>query len=361
MPTILINNKQFPISEIYQNVYGSDIKPERDCWERMKTILTADRSFNDSALEHSTVCDVGSNLGYFLFKLAETSKERMIGIEIDKNAYNIACEINKYKNQISFINAQYQDADIGCYESFLCLSIFHHGMNQGLDFLNRISSHAKTIYVEQATHLEYAYFGKHLTCGSRNPFHYWLEKLDTATNDLFNIRLIGVHKTHLNTIRPMYQLKRKIAEKFVYYGDGMTSDMEFNIYDKWNVPYIDFGSPRVNDWNLPVVLPRKKQYLFAEMGGQHYFIKILEDKNKLVTLKHEGFLLSDILKFGMLPFYDRTKLKEQIADCINFNHADFVPWNIIVNENSKIFLIDGNDNPGFIPQKQMIDMIINML
>ena len=65
MPEIIINNKKFLIAEVYQNVYGTDIKSVRDCYERYRTILTADCSFNYDALENSTVCDIGCNLGYF--------------------------------------------------------------------------------------------------------------------------------------------------------------------------------------------------------------------------------------------------------------------------------------------------------
>jgi SAM-dependent methyltransferase len=335
---VKINNKEFNIGEVYQDIYGTDIKPVRSCYDRYRTIMTADKSFNSGALERCSVCDIGSNFGYFLFKLAEKNFNSMLGVEINKNAYKIANEVND-KFNVSFINDGYEDLQDLNYDAFLCLSIFHHNMEAGFKFLNKISDYTQTIYIEQALHLEWAYFGKDMICDDRNPYHFWIDILNKVTGYKFNIRLIGVHRTHLNTIRPMYQLKRKISEEITI------NEKTYNIYDSWNVPYMNFGMPRVNE--DIVCLPREKRYMYATCENKHYFLKQTKD-NVFIMKKHEGFLLSEVLKWGMLPFYNRDKIRTQLKHSLHYRHLDATPWNFIIDEESNLYAIDYNDNQSFI-------------
>jgi hypothetical protein len=212
---------------------------------------------------------------------------------------------------------------------------WYTGMQHVFDRMVAFGAH--TIYVEQATHLEWLPWAAKLRC-SGNVYLHFMKALDKITRGKFNIRLVGTERNDsLDTVRPIYQLKKKVSIPLVV--DGKT----FEAYDHWGFPFL--GVKRD--------VPSANYYYAKDDSGGDFFIKQgtwghRENKWFPPETKIDGILFIDILRFGMLPFYDLKKVSEQIYEIMESKHIildDCSLWNILVTEDSTVRLIDTNDSP----------------
>ncbi len=329
-----IYGKEFNLPEIYQPVFGQEfLHPRaRQSLARLEIILNADKAFNQSKIFNSSIVDFGSNLGHFSMSLEQRGcVGKITGIEIQPEWRAAANHIAKAVSSKCVF-----EKDLVSAEVFMLLSVTHHlmsdstytGMNKIFEFIDSCKAH--TIYVEQATHLEYPSWASRFTV-STNPYVYFLKELEKINNFSYSVRLIGVNRDErLNTIRPIYQLKRKISERVTI------DDKEFTIYDKWEFPFL--GVSQLN------FIPN---YGFAtDFDNKHYFIKSKNGVWYKPELKIDGLLLSDIFRFGIIQFYDLKKIKYQITEFYGKNNekvTDIRPWNIVVSENSDVYFIDSEE------------------
>jgi hypothetical protein len=182
-----------------------------------------------------------------------------------------------------------------------------------------------------------------------------MEELGKLTQNKYNIRLIGMHRTHMNTIRPMYQLKKKIKE------DLWIDGKKYEVYDRWNTPYEGYLNFILSPGDIEkgCAQTSERTYMFATHNSKHWFIKKEGNEYKICP-KIDGLLLSEIMKFGMINFYDRIKMRKQILGWIKDEkiHPDPHEWNIIVDGNSNMHLIDDGGKSMFGSDKETARKIL---
>jgi SAM-dependent methyltransferase len=342
MPHVKVYGKSFKVNEVYQPVYGQAGTGKRGCDDRLRTLYMSDAMFNNNRLLGGTVADIGCNLGYFLFKLSERNEYKLTGIDKNAQVVAIADHIKRHKsiNNVTFQTATASGDGFPVADTYLVFSVLHHVMKgpKFADdvFLVQAAKHASTIYVELATHLEWPGWAKKLVVPG-NPYAHWERELSRITGNNFNVRLIGMHPTHINTVRPMYQLKRKLAESLSV--DGKT----YTVYDRWTTAYRGYKACELSAQEIGAgKAPRSSsEYMFATCDNEHWFIKRRRGKYA-IKRKVRGMLLSDILKYALLNFYDVVKLEHQLLDYASGArvHPDLNPWNFIVTESSDLVPID---------------------
>lgn len=343
---ITFNDKEFKIAELYQPLYKIETKekPQRVCIDRWNVILQAEEGYNNNKFFTEDIVDWGSSLGYFSFLMAEKTKKTIYAIDHDINNLNLCREI-QYEGKISnidFIEGEVPSAIPMGMKSHLILSVLHH-FQESIEIPQSIFEkieYADTIYLELAHCNEWPFWAQNLVPKDNHflsPFHtlkYMLEK--TFKN--FIVRLIGVHNTHIGSVRPLFQLKRKINEEI------KTELFTGIIFDRFKLPYIDFGDFSLGaDGKLYHGCRHKENITYAyalDEKGNKSHLKFEGEKLIKISEFIDGFLLSDIIKFGLLPYYDRQKLKIQLAGITVKNHKDPHPWNFIVKDDSTIAPID---------------------
>lgn len=341
MPNVTINSRIFNVAEIYQPLYGIDTNDiQRNCDDRLRTIIQAEEGLNDNKLINEGFADWGSSLGFFTMSLGKLSQEKIYGIDHDKQNIDVANALKDYNKieNISFITGKIPD-DVPDTKNHLILSVLHHDQKTPSipdKVLDKIKD-ANTIYFELAHYNEWPDWSKNLIPARsemhRCPYLLWLETLEKQLPD-FTIRLIGVHATHLGTLRPMFICKKKISEKL----------NDLIIYDRFKLPYIDYGDNTIQENGERTEKRYKSDTTYAyafDTKGINLFLKF-KDNELIETLPFiKGLLLSDIRKFGMLPWYDRESIKKQLVPYIEtLPHGDPHAWNFIVNEDSQITPID---------------------
>jgi SAM-dependent methyltransferase len=367
MPRVEVYGKVFNVNEVYQPVYGKPGTGKRACDDRLRTLRMADALFDNNRLLSGSVADIGCNLGYFLFKLSEENKHKLVGIDKDGQVIAIANHIKKHKaiKNVSFKTAAASGQGFPEASTYFVFSVLHHVMKGPVFaddiFLKQAAKHATTMYVELATHLEHPHWAKKLVIKG-NPYTYWARELARITDEKFNVRLVGMHSTHINTVRPMYQLKKKLKESLVIGGK------EYTVYDRWTTAYRGYRACRLDAAGLQSGQVHKSasKYMFATNGGEHWFVKQKDDKYT-VRPKLNGLLLSDILKYSLLNFYDVLKIEKQLLKWARGDktHPDAHPWNFMVTETSDLVAIDeeGKSLFGDSPDisKKLIWTLINLL
>jgi len=346
---IIYNNIPFEITELYQPIYNFNEVQEykRNSNDRWKTILQAEEGYNNNKMFEGSICDWGCSLGYFSFKLAEKTKKIITAIDYDYNNILLCNEIRKFNQikNVEFLTGIIPEAIPENYESHIILSTLHH-FQKNYKLPNEVYEKIKnstTIYLELAHCNESPSWANKLLpedYESLSPIHTLFNYI---TNQFLThtVRLIGVHKTHIGSLRPLFQLKKHISEKIE------TELFTGIIYDRFLLPYIDFGDFSLTPQGKLAHGKREKQgisYAFAkDVLNEKYFLKFI---NNVLTKKSKfinGFLLSDIIKFGLLPYYDRFKIKTQLTKYNSTNHTDPHTWNFFITEQSEVIPIDFNE------------------
>jgi len=343
---ITLNNKIFPIAEMYQPLYNITVteKMSRGCSDRWKTIIQAEEGYNNSQMFEGEIVDWGCSLGWFSFQMAERSYNKIYAIDWDLNNINVCKElqqISKHDN-INFIHGKVPLDVPDNIKSHIILSVLHHTQQYVLipnDTLDKLKN-AKIIYMELAHCNEWPSWSNNLKpdiADFISPFHYLKRTLEIQFPN-FMVRLIGAHNTHIGSVRPIFQLKAYISEPIT------TELFTGSIIDKFILPYIDFGDFSLNENDN---LLHKKRYkdgisyaIALDLNNNKYFLKFKDSQLVKKSEFIDGFLLSNIIKFGLLPYYDRHKLKRQLAHYNFSNHKDPHPWNFFVGIDSNLIPID---------------------
>ena len=353
MMEVTINNKKFLVDEIYQPVFGhKDIPSKRsDSYRRLETIIEAERAFNQNKLleKEQNILDFGCNNGFFLFELSKLMKQEsnLYGIDSKEEYLNIAKEVKSEFNLNNIFFHQSDNLDFGKdikIDTYILLSVLHH-INPSViirdDIKNKLNE-ASTIYIEPAHHCEYPDWSRNLIPKNpeEHPYFFWKTNLESQFPE-FTVRLIDVNRTHLGSFRPMFLLKKKINKSFVY------NETSYNIYDEFNAPFI---------WHPD----NTRKYYFAESNNQKYFIKIRNNGEVKIKPYTDSLLLMEIVRLGLLPWYNRKKIKTQLEKIKNLKHPDKELWNIFVDENSDLVLIDPDDK-SMMTDEQMNAHIQSMI
>ena len=200
----------FKLTEFYQPTYNPcNIYFVRGTsYER----LTDDRidviKSNIDLSEISSYLDVGSQLGYFVYKISEANSTIFAtGIEMNKVSYMYSILIGMLNNSIntSFINTELTSDNvhnIPCYDVISCLNVFHHIVHfRGFEEADKIM---KGLYKKTNKCLIFE------TGQNNEKGHYWTNDLgfmeDTPIKwiidylkklGFYDVKLISKFKTHL--------------------------------------------------------------------------------------------------------------------------------------------------------------------
>ena len=150
--------------------------------------------------EFRSAIDVGCNIGFFTFRLAENNIT-CIGIESDSLSYNIASKVKKICNfnNVAFLNQTLEPSNIASLPSVdvvLCLSVFHH-------FVRYYGFSAAKGLIFETGQINETYMGwSRLLPDMGEDIEKWLETflLDIGAKRAENI---GLFPTHLGNI-PRY-------------------------------------------------------------------------------------------------------------------------------------------------------------
>jgi SAM-dependent methyltransferase len=348
MPILNINGKNFEVNEFYQPLYkASPPNSARNCEDRLNTILQAEYGYNFNKMFESDITDWGCNLGFFTFNLAEHTKCKVFGIDNDIRNIDVCLFLQKVYGTK---NVAFSPYSIPLYKpntkSHIILSFLHHQQYKPEIPQNilEIFNESETIYLELAHYLEYPVWAENLIPEVKiNPFLYWLQKLKEQLPD-FSIRLIGVHPTHLGSVRPLFQCKRKLNEVLQIKSEKF-GEIEGIVWDRFRLPYLDFND---HQWekekkSLNIDLRKKENthYAYLNRNNKDYFLKFKNDQLVTFTPFIDGLLLSDLIKFGMLPYYDRSFIKQQLSKILQEKTLnDPQSWNFIIDSNSLLYSID---------------------
>ncbi len=142
-----------PVFQLYQPIYGQQNSKNstRQCEDRWKVFSKHLPS------QKGSILDIGCNIGYFSFQLAEQG-HFVYGLEAD-DLYALACKAIKDRNKINnvvFIK-QYIDHDFAknlpSYDVIVNLSVFHHwvkvyGLEQATDMMRLMANKCSCMVFE---------------------------------------------------------------------------------------------------------------------------------------------------------------------------------------------------------------------
>ena len=200
----------FKLTEFYQPTYNPNniffvrgTSYERLTNERIDVIKS-----NIDLNEISTYLDVGSQLGYFVYKINEANNSIFAtGIEMNKVSYMYSVLIGMLNNSknTSFINSELTADNVHnmpCYDVISCLNVFHHIVHfRGFEVADKIM---KVLYKKTNKCLIFE-TGQYNEKG-----HYWTNDLGFMGDapikwiidylkklGFYDVKLISKFKTHL--------------------------------------------------------------------------------------------------------------------------------------------------------------------
>ena len=124
----------FKLTEFYQPTYNPKnlFYFRGSLYERLSNERIDVMKANIDLSKVSTYLDIGSQLGYFVYKINEANSSIFAtGIEMNKVSYIYSVLIGMLNNSIntSFINSELTADNvhnIPCYDVISCLNVFHH-------------------------------------------------------------------------------------------------------------------------------------------------------------------------------------------------------------------------------------------
>ena len=200
----------FKLTEFYQPTYNpKNIYYVRgSSYERLSNeriaVIKANIDFN----EVSTFLDIGSQLGYFVYKINETNSSIFAsGIEMNRISYMYSVLIGILNNSIntSFLNSELTAdtvQNIPCYDVVSCLNVFHHIVHfRGFDEANIIMKYLykktnKYFIFETGQYNEKGHYWTNDLCFMEDtPIKWIIEYLKKL--GFYDVKLISKFKTHL--------------------------------------------------------------------------------------------------------------------------------------------------------------------
>src|SRR4030042_2245062 len=334
-----IFGKKFNLPYLYQPVWEpeqSEPPGRHDCAERLATILEADRIYDYKSLKDRAIVDWGANLGWFLCEMEHGGiGKRWDGVENCKEFLEVSGWIAGKQNKKAGFGEPFMSyVDIPT--TLLVLSASHQIENFETQLGTILKEHQniQTVYIEQATPLEYPTWAERL----KPPIHavpafWWRDHYEKVTGGQFVCRLVGTSRTHLNTVRYFYMLKRKIREELNIYGKFQD---HYTIEEKWNYPHLQ-----------SVSAPEGTREYYRTACGKFIKKKVVTgNENYFVEPWIEGLVLPEALRFGLFPWLNREQIRKDIKQIYTEMHdgkkmmRDFRPHNIMVDEQSRVHLID---------------------
>ena len=156
----------------------------------------------------STYLDIGSQLGYFVYKINEANNSIFAtGIEMSKVSYMYSILIGMLNNSIntSFINTELTAnnvQNIPCYDLISCLNVFHHivhfrGFEEADEIMKCLYKKTnKCLIFETGQYDEKGhYWTNDLSFMEDSPIKWIIEYLKKL--GFYDVRLISKFKTHL--------------------------------------------------------------------------------------------------------------------------------------------------------------------
>lgn len=155
-----------PRGELYQPIYKfgelHDGPTQRECNRRIDLICKA---FDDFPVKNMSLIDVGCNMGYVTFSLAERFSH-VLGVEYDRDLYDFCSKLA----EITESRAKFEHADFfknctkyaGSYDVCLMFSVVHYLVAEiGLDLakveLRKIARHFDFLVIELSSIRDYDY------------------------------------------------------------------------------------------------------------------------------------------------------------------------------------------------------------
>jgi len=200
----------FKLTEFYQPTYNpNDIYYVRgSSYERLSNERIDVIKANIDVNEVSTYLDIGSQLGYFVYKINEANTSIFAtGIEMNKISYIYSVLIGILNNSIntSFVNSELTAdtvQNIPCYDVVCCLNVFHHIVHfKGFEEANKIM---KVLYKKTNKYLIFEtgqynekghYWTNDLGFMGDSPIEWVIEYLKKL--GFYDVKLISKFNTHL--------------------------------------------------------------------------------------------------------------------------------------------------------------------
>ncbi len=360
------------LPEVYQPIFrhsefNAQASRSRACFDRLETITSFYDYISKEKGRPLKVLDLGCAQGFFSLSLAERGA---IVTAVDYSQPNInVC--NKLADENSSFNIEFLLGSIETviqqrikkqeYDLVLGLSVFHHlvyehGADYVFDLFEELSSKVETGIFEFALNSEPLYWA------SAQP----TEPRKLIESYTFNHNL-SMHGTHLSIVeRPLYFASNRywsIDKNYGVIDDSMRRSHQLDNYYHGDGRRYYFSEDKI----IKVFLKDTTNSNFNELKNESVFLnrKIKgfrsadllcygsnESESWLVRTAVPGRLLLDIIQAG--DDYDDEKIITDILQQVatleenSLYHNDLRPWNIILGDNGKVYLIDYGSISGCI-------------
>jgi len=200
----------FKLTELYQPTYNpKNLYYYRGLlYERLSNERIDIMKANIDLSQVSTYLDIGSQLGYFIYKISETNNSIFsTGIEMNKVSYTYSLLVGILNNSTntSFLNTELTSdtvQNIHCYDVISCLNIFHHivhfkGFEEADNIMNVLYKKTNTYFIfETGQYNEKGhYWTDDLSFMEDTPIKWIIEYLKKI--GFYDVKLITKFKTHL--------------------------------------------------------------------------------------------------------------------------------------------------------------------
>ncbi|WP_447882894.1 methyltransferase domain-containing protein [Serratia fonticola] len=352
--------KQLP--EVYQPIYKHPeftAQASRSCFDRLETIASAYDYISKEKGRPLKVLDLGCAQGFFSLSLAERGA---IVTAVDYSQPNVdVCK--KLAAENSSFNVEFLLGSIETivqervkeqeYDLVLGLSVFHHlvyehGAEYVFDLFKMLSKKVETGIFEFALNSEPLYWA---TSQPEDP-RQLIESYAFSHH-------LSMYGTHLSAVeRPLFFASNKYWNIDERYGviDHFTrrSHQLDNFYHGNNRRYY-FSDEKI----IKIFLKNSTNSNYSELMNESVFLKneipgfrsselfcygSNDSESWLVRSAVPGRLLLDIILAG--DEYDDEKIIEGILDQITIleaqglYHNDLRPWNILIGDDSQVYIID---------------------
>jgi O-antigen chain-terminating methyltransferase len=352
------------LPEQYQQIFNCsdyDIKSARNCEKRLISILKIYDQIKASTGRDLRVLDLGCAQGYFSFNLS-THGAVVTGVDCCDENINLCNKLAEVQNipNLDFRKDEIQNFLtknlLEDYDLVLGLSVFHHICHEeGFEFTQKLIE-------DTAKVIPHGIFELAL---KSEPL-YWAESLRENAEELLIgfsfVNQISTVETHLSEVkRPIFFTSNKIflsESFFANFDSSLNSPHEFEdnahngtrkyfISDKIVIKYMIFdqvGNRLSNQREFKNEVKfletldgiKNKPKLEYKFENERYGIIARE--------KIKGELLYKVI--NNLSFEDKEKIVSQIISQLiileknGLYHNDLRLWNILINQNKKVSLID---------------------
>lgn len=352
------------LPEQYQQIFNCskyDTGSARNCDLRLTSILKIYDQIKSSLGRNLKVLDLGCAQGYFSFNLAKHGAV-VTGVDCCDENINLCNKLADLQNTLNLdfrkdeIQNFLTNNPLEGYDLVLGLSVFHHiCYKEGFDFTQKLIK-------DTAKVIPHGIFELAL---KSEPL-YWADSLRENVKDLLIgfsfVNQISTVETHLSEVkRPVFFTSNKIflsESFFANFDNSLNSPHEFEdnahngtrkyfISDKLVIKYMIFDEVGNRSSNQRE-FKNEVKFLEAINGIKNKPKLEYKFENKrygiIAREKIKGELLYKVI--DNLSFEDKEKVVSQIISQLiilekkGLYHNDLRLWNILINQNKKVSLID---------------------